>query len=850
MSDTEQVTLTINGQEVPAPKGALLIDVATRLGIEIPVFCSHPKLDPVACCRQCLVEFESPRGVMLNTACNAPVMDGMIVRTNTPAVKAAQEANLAFILLHHPLDCPICDKGGECPLQDMTMRFGPGVSQLVEPKRHAHKNYPISDTIVLDQERCVVCWRCVRYLEEWEEKPQLGLFERGGDTVIDIQPGMQVDAKTSGNIIDICPVGALTSHTARFQYRPWQIERTATISVHDAMGNNISVDTRNGTEVRRVMGRENMAVNDQFITDKDRFCYHWVNHPDRLVRPLIRRRGRQDALTEVSWDEALAFLAKGLTAVRQARGSAATGVIGSAKLSNESNYLLQRLARQCLGTNNADHRQGGDVQAGTTGVPALAHLMQPQYGRRPEADLVLLFGVDPSEELPMLDVHLKRAISRGGTRLFVAHPRRTESADRAEAHLSYLPGTELALVQALVRHLLAQRTSVPPAWQAWLQTSAVDTGVEPACLAQLAAALDDSERAVLICGPDISHQHNGQALCQALQALATLTGHGERLAFIGLEANSQGCRDLGMVPNALPGGKAVDDEETRRRLAALWGTELPAEAGKTYVEMLEQAGDGIQALYIMGADPASENARWADRLARTDFLVVQDLFLTATAAQADVVLPAVSWVETDGTFTNMERRVQRSSRAISNSASDAAPDWLILDHVAHRLGQNWPYRSVQDVTRELGQAAPAYAQIDWDSLGDQGRQRLADRAPDTITAPLANPDTPVPSSSASLRLFRGRLFYDAGRLCALTPEMAGQIPAPFLAVHPADLAARDLQDGDHLHVSSQYGSLAVAARADARVQQGSVWMPESLPDAPVGTLLNSNYWEWVTLAKA
>ncbi len=848
MSEIEQVTLTINEQELTAPKGTLLIDVATRHGIEIPVFCSHPKLDPVACCRQCLVEMDGPRGTMLNTACNTPVMEGMVVRTDTPAAREAQEANLAFILLHHPLDCPICDKGGECPLQDMTLRFGPGVSQLVEPKRHARKNYAISDTIVLDQERCVVCWRCVRYLEEWEEKPQLGLFERGGDTVIDVQPGQCVDAKTSGNIIDICPVGALTNHSARFQYRPWQIERTGTISLHDPMGNNISVDTRNGTEVRRIQGRENMAVNDQFITDKDRFCHHWANHPDRLTRPLLRRNG---VLQEASWEDTLAFVGDRLAAIRDTAGSQALGVIGGSKLSNESNYLLQRLARQALGTNNIDHRQGGDVKAGTSGVPALAHLMQIQYGPKPQADVVWLLGVDPSEEIPMLDVHLKRAASRGGTRLFVAHPRRTESAARAEVHLQYAPGLETALVQALIRRVLAQPDAGPEqsAWQTWADTPEIDAGVAVQDLDRLATALLESQNAVLICGPDSSHQQEGQALHTALEALATLTGHRERLAFIGLDANSQGCRDMGLVPHQLPGGYAVDGAAARHRLEELWGSALPAQPGLTYTEMLDRAGDAIQGLYLMGADPAAENPRWAANLANAQLVVVQELFRTATAELADVVLPAVSWLETDGTFTNMECRVQRSPQAITNPDSDAAPDWLILDHVAARLGHDWSYKSAREITTELGQAIPAYAGLDWDSLGDQGRQRLPDAVDvTTLAGPVATP-VPAPPAPDALRLFRGRLFYDAGRLTSLTPEIVPSIPAPFLAVHPADVQSRGLQAGSEVTVTSAYGTLSTTLRADARVAPGSAWMPDSLGDKPVGTLLNGNYWEWATLHK-
>ncbi len=470
MSEIEQVTLTINEQELTAPKGTLLIDVATRHGIEIPVFCSHPKLDPVACCRQCLVEMDGPRGTMLNTACNTPVMEGMVVRTDTPAAREAQEANLAFILLHHPLDCPICDKGGECPLQDMTLRFGPGVSQLVEPKRHARKNYAISDTIVLDQERCVVCWRCVRYLEEWEEKPQLGLFERGGDTVIDVQPGQCVDAKTSGNIIDICPVGALTNHSARFQYRPWQIERTGTISLHDPMGNNISVDTRNGTEVAAYPGPGKIWQSTTSSSrTRDRFCHHWANHPDRLTRPLLRRNG---VLQEASWEDTLAFVGDRLAAIRDTAGSQALGVIGGSKLSNESNYLLQRLARQALGTNNIDHRQGGDVKAGTSGVPALGpSYADPVRSQASGGRGYGCWGWIPVKRFPCWTSTSNVRPVAGAPVSSSPIPAHGEcSQSRSPPAICTRTGD--CLVQALIRRVLAQPDAGPEqsAWQTWADT--------------------------------------------------------------------------------------------------------------------------------------------------------------------------------------------------------------------------------------------------------------------------------------------------------------------------------------------------------------------------------------------
>ncbi|RME59117.1 MAG: NADH dehydrogenase (quinone) subunit G, partial [Caldilineae bacterium] len=400
MADT--ITLTIDDKQVTVPAGTLLVDAAAKVNIEIPIFCSHPKLDPVGCCRMCMVEVETPRGPRLMTACTTPVAPDMVVHTNTEQVHSVQEANLAFILLNHPLDCPICDKGGECPLQDQTMRFGPGISQLVEPKRHKQKHYLISDAIVLDQERCVLCWRCIRYLEEWEDKPQLALFERGAETIIDIQDGQPVDAKTSGNIIDICPVGALTNRVARFAFRPWQIERTPSICTHCSVGCNLRMDSRTHT-VRRMVGRENMQVNDQWLCDKGRFSYAWVNSEERLKAPLLRKNGE---LVPVQWSEALAFIAERLTTIKDEHGPEAIGAIGSPKLSNEANYALQRFFRGLVGTNNVDHRDGGDVAALPTGLPALADVMKPQYGPDPKVDTIFLFGVDPSEELPILDLHL------------------------------------------------------------------------------------------------------------------------------------------------------------------------------------------------------------------------------------------------------------------------------------------------------------------------------------------------------------------------------------------------------------------------------------------------------------
>ncbi len=825
----DNVTLTINEQEVSVPARTLLVDAARMAGIEIPVFCSHPKLDPVGCCRMCLVEVDGPRGTAMMASCTMPVGDGMVVRTETEQVKTVQEANLAFILLNHPLDCPICDKGGECPLQDQTMRFGPGISQLIEPKRLAKKHYDISDTIVLDQERCVLCWRCIRYLEEWEDKPQLGLFERGNDTIVDIQDGRPVDAKTGGNIIDLCPVGALTNRVSRFNYRPWEIERTPSVCLHCSMGCNVRLDTRTH-QLRRIVGRENMQVNDQWICDKGRFAHGWVNDENRLTAPLLRKNGE---LAPVQWSEALTFVADRLKNIKDQRGPGSIGAIGSSKVSNEANYALQRFMRAVIGSNNIDHRDGGEVAALPTGLPALAELMKPQYGPDPKVDTVLLFGIDPSEELPVLDLHLKRAILRGGAKLIVAHPRRIELTKYCGAYLACVPGEEAPLISRLTRAVQDDG-------------GAAGNGPE----AEAARLLDASDSVLIIYGPMVARVQGGAAVRAGLTGLAKAAGEGARLAYAGLDGNAQGCRDMGVLPDRLPGHASLDDSDLRTRLETLWSCSLSSLPGYTYKQMLDS--QEMRALVVMGADPADESPDWAGSLEDLDLLVVCDLFLTETAQKADVVLPAAGWAEGDGTFTNLERRVQRAPKAVSDPKSRAAPDWMILTHLAGQMGAAWPFSEARSVTSEIAGIVPGYAGLTWEALGDQGIQWDAESA--AVPAPVQVGDEKVAAEAAvdgdyPLALVSGTVLYDGGTLFRLTEEMQGMAHGATVGLNPADAAEIGVETGAPVRVQSNAGSLELTVAVDEQVQLGTAWIPESLPGAPVGALMNGSYRQRVRLER-
>ncbi len=824
----DNVTFTINEKEVSVPARTLLVDAARMAGVEIPVFCSHPKLDPVGCCRMCLVEVDGPRGTAMMASCTMPVGDGMVVRTDTEQVRTVQEANLAFILLNHPLDCPICDKGGECPLQDQTMRFGPGISQLIEPKRLAKKHYDISDTIVLDQERCVLCWRCIRYLEEWEDKPQLGLFERGNETIVDIQEGRPVDAKTGGNIIDLCPVGALTNRVSRFAYRPWEIERTPSICMHCSVGCNVRLDSRTH-QLRRIVGRENMQVNDQWICDKGRFAHAWVNEENRLEAPLVRKNGK---LTPVQWSEALAYIAARLTDIKGKYGADSIGAIGSGKISNESNYALQRFMRGVIGTNNIDHRDGGDVAALPTGLPALTDLMKPQYGPDPQVDTVFLFGVDPSEELPVLDLHLKRAVLRGGAKLIIAHARKIELTRYDGPYLAYQPGGEAALLDRLQQAVESTGTS--------------ENGSAIGAAAKLLA---ESEQTLIVYGPMAARGEDGPAVRDALKRLAQAAGDGARLAYAGLDGNAQGCRDMGVLPDQLPGQFALEDAEARARLEALWGCTLSTFAGYTYKQMLDS--QEMRALFVNGANPADESPDWAASLENLDLLVVTDLLSTATAQNADVVLPALGWSESDGTYTNLERRVQRAPKAVTNPKSRAAPDWMMLTHLAKHLGVEWPFSDARSVTAEISKAVPGYDGLSWEALGDQGRQWDADSAPAAAAHGSAKGASTAGSDNDEypLSLVTGTVLYDGGTLFSLTEEMHGMAHGATVTLNPADAAAIGVDAGSPVTVQSEQGDLALTAAVDAQVQTGTAWIPESLPGAPVGALLNGSYTQKVKVER-
>lgn len=616
------VNLTIDGKKVSVPKGTLVITAAFEAGADVPYFCHHPRLRPAGACRQCLVKVEKMN--KLQTACTVPVAEGMVVDTVSPEVKQAQNGILEFLLINHPLDCPICDRGGECPLQNMVFQYGPGVTRFIDEKRHFPKAVPISDYVVLDRERCIQCARCTRFTEEISGDGELAIENRGNAAVISPFSPDGFKSKFSGNTIELCPVGALTSRTYRFAARPWEFQSQDSICSMCGVGCNVAVQTRNG-ELMRVNARLNEDVNEEWTCDRGKFEQYWVNSTDRVKDPLVRMASQ---MRQVTWDDALKAASKGLTDAAGADPNSVAG-LGSSRASNEDLYLFQRLFRNALGTNNLDHRM----------VPSPIQPMQTSIAEVGEARRIVAIGTQIDDDLPVLWLRVYKAISKNGAEYFRNDDPRAQAVTDA---IAAGPGTVIL------------------AWH----------------------TLPASEIEYLT------------AACRA---------SGAKLNVLLPDNNSWGAIQMGVLPDRLPMQAKVGNGVSPT-YEKMWGGPLPAAPGLDTRGILEGCVSGqIKALYVMGSDPATAfpDADLARRaLDKVPFLIVQDLFMTETAKHADVFLPACSFVEKDGSFTNIEGRVQKFKKAIEPRGQSKA-DWQIVAELMARLGRPVPYFSPRDVAREI-----------------------------------------------------------------------------------------------------------------------------------------------------
>jgi NADH-quinone oxidoreductase subunit G len=818
------INLEIDGKEVQVPPGTLVVDAAKKIGVDIPVFCYHPKMEPVGMCRMCLVDIGRPQwnretgefdrnedgsyviqfGPKLETGCTVVVSEGMVVRGMTEEVSRARKDIIEFLLTSHPLDCPVCDKGGECPLQNLTMDFGSGESRyLYDEKKHFEKHYPLGELIYLDRERCIQCGRCVRFQDEIVDDAVIGFEERGRSLKIVTYSEPGFDSYFSGNTTDICPVGALTTSDFRFGARPWEMKSAASICTHCPVGCNLTLNVRREHKsggdfvVKRVMPRQNEWVNEIWICDKGRFAHHYASSKERLTQPMIREDGE---LRPAEWDEAL-----DLVGMRFKEAGTDLMTIASGRLSNEDFFNLSSLS-QHLGGSRALYSEmaGGDLVA-QVGVGQGTNFSD----LGPES-AIFVVASDLEEEAPLYWLRVKQAAERGA-KLIVANPRYTKTERAANHSLRYPYGGEAALVMAMINTLSTKRVDLPPAYKELDRSEQIQ-----------AAAKDfaEAENAIILYGGEGTGLQSSRQLAKACANLLIATNHTGKenngLIAVWPRANTQGAWDMGFQP----ADNLVGELSTK------------------------------QALYIVASDPAGDDPKAGEKLKSADFLVVQELYLTKTAQLADVVLPAQSFIEREGTFTNGERRVQRFYTAVP-SRPQTRPDFTITAQIAQRVGleleSDHPFRVMENIAAGV----PDYSEASYEKISaveDQwpiiGREDVYYGGTTYDNAqglgyqlqPAAQKGEQVSLGAVQPLEIDGEeilavpvtILYDRGWTVTSAELLQQRIPQPYIVVHPETTASAGITDGAMVKLEISGLEFESTAHLDETIPQGIVLVPRSM----------------------
>jgi NADH-quinone oxidoreductase subunit G len=783
----DAVHCTIDGFDVAVPKGTLIIRAAEMIGVQIPRFCDHPLLEPVGACRQCLVEVEGQRKPV--ASCTMPVTDGMVVKTQltSPVADKAQQGTMELLLINHPLDCPVCDKGGECPLQNQALSNGRAESRFVDVKRTYPKPLPISSEVLLDRERCVLCARCTRFSQQVAGDPFIELFERGALEQVAIYEDEPFSSYFSGNTTQICPVGALTSAQYRFRARPFDLRSEPSVCEHCASGCAQRTDYRRGKVVRRLAG-EDPAVNEEWNCDKGRWAFRYATANDRFTTPLVRRDG---VLQPASWPEAWAAAAEGLRAARDAGG---VGVLPGGRLTVEDAYAYAKFARVALGTNDVDAR------ARAHSAEELAFLMAHVAGTGPAngavtyddltgAPAVLLAGLEPEEESPIVFLRLRRAVRKNRLAVYDLAPFATPAAEKLQATvLATRPGAEARSLAAL-----AEGTWGGPAVEALRQPGAVVLAGER--LAESPGAFS------------------------ALVALARATG--ARVAWVPRRAGERGAVEAGALPALLPGGRPVTDAGARAQVAAAWGVpDLPATPGRDTTGILTAVTHGqLKGLLVGGVDPADlPDPRLAEAaLADADFVVSLEMLPSAVTEHADVVLPVAAASEKAGAYLDWEGRLRPFDTTLHGTGR--LPDGRVLQGLADEL----------DVDLRL--PAPEVARAELAALGV-----VAERPLVTGLDVVPPGDPELTEDEAVLASWRQLL--DVGTLQRDEPELAGTARPPVARLGKDAARRLGLADGDRVTVCGAMGEVSLPVLVTEMPDQ-VVWLPMRSPGSELRTRLGT-----------
>jgi len=802
---TVMVSLTIDGRSVSVPKGTLLVEAAKQAGIEIPVFCYHPKLDPAGVCRMCLVMVEKiPKP---QTACTTQVSEGMVVHTQNSQVEDLQRGVLEFLLINHPLDCPVCDKGGECDLQDHTFKYGPPTSRLQDAKIKKNKSVELGNFIVLDNERCILCRRCTRFDDEIPTEGNLIIEERGHFAEVTTFQGEEYNSYFSGNTIELCPVGALTSDLYRFKARPWDLAKIDSVCTGCSVGCNVKEEFRHGT-LLRLTSRDNRSIDDGWLCDRGRFNYKFIQSEDRLTQPMIRRNGQ---LVPATWAEAMDVIKERFQAIKVESGGKGFGVIGGGKLTNEEAYLLQKFARVTLGTNNVDHRVQDQVISSLGSFP----------GRQEDlsnTSAILVLDTDPAETAPVMDLRIRRATDRKKAKVAVIGSVMPKYRGR-HARIQTKPGQTAAVVAALAA--AAKGTK-----------NATAAGFDADTIKQMADLLASGPKLVVVWGGNDPVIGRALAdLCAALKRPQTSSDAGRSVHVLipGAQNNSRGAEAMGVLPNMLPGLVPLSDTRAREAVSSAWNIRsLTGEAGLSTAGMLKAAATGeVKALYLAGANLLNTFAdrKLAQEALENAFVVTAELFLNETARLADVVLPAASISEKSGTYTTLDGLVQ-AIKSAKKAEGLAQADGDILVALSGALGTKLattPQQTLWEITKLATKLEDGVV--------------LAGAPVNLLPANGTDPRSEIPNG---LMLVAVNRLYAGGSTALFDQEFNHVQPKAEAFFHPTDAKRLGIKSGEQVELVAGGSSVKLTAQVQKSVVLGTVQAIKGLPLAPINSLTSSS----------
>jgi NADH-quinone oxidoreductase chain G len=840
------INISINGIEVKTEEGKTILEAAKSAGIDIPTFCWHEKLNLYGGCRLCLVEVDDmPK---LQPACATYVCEGMKVKTNSPKVIKARKGVLEFLLINHPLDCPTCDKAGECELQDQVFKYGSAITRFKEEKRKfrvdlqsTFDDLKIGPQIIRNMNRCILCTRCVRFIRDIAGEHQLGEFNRGSRSEINALPDIPINNQYAGNVTELCPVGALTSRAFRYKIRVWLTQKKESICPLCGDGCNITLWEKDG-QIYRVTSRRNDRVDEGFLCDRGRFGYGFVNHPQRLKSPLVKK-GEEHV--KIDWEEAFEIIASKFKTLKQDSGSDSFAGLGSSSLTNEDNFIFQKFFREIIGTNNIDHRVDlkNPLPSPSTNDLRNFYGMVNSIEDIEKARLILVLGCDMNAEHPILALRIRKAIRQRNAILILINPQKTKLNNVASDELIYKYGTEVALINGIL-NVIINKSLYPrdefsdqkiKELREWIKGYELDkvsrvTEISSEKINELAKNLSQVGSLVILSGREIIQHHQNKDVIDSIFNLISLLGKtGKKESGFNLlweYNNSQGALDMGVLPDRLPGFAETKEKK-----------------GLNFIQILEAINQGkIKAMYVMGSDPVRffpDRDYVKSTLKKLDFLVVQDIFLSETAKLADLILPGTSFAEKDGTFTSSERRIQKIKKAFK-PLDDSKADWEIILNLASWMDYEFKYQTAGDITKEILGIYSNFNQINEVKLEREGdiwevkNLSLKERLRKMDYQPLPE-DREYP-----MILITGNTHHHFGNLTRRSENINIIEKEGLCQINLEDAKKMNIESGDLITVESPKGKVEVKVKIDDEIQPGTLFIPVNFEEIQVNSLMDKD----------